>query len=305
MPPKHKPLKDEPIELFKKIIPLEAFLRLIRWKNLLIILLTQFMIRGFLLRDNPYTDTFSFGIFLEKSLWIISLSTIFIAVAGYIVNDYYDVKIDMVNRPDTVVIGKQLHRRWAIFLNVFFNFLGLFLAFSLSIWVGVVSLLSAVLLWWYSNNLKRKPLLGNLAIAVLTAMTVLLLLFFYDKYNSEKVIVFALFAFFITLIREVVKDMEDVKGDHIFGCQTLPIVWGIRRSKRVIYVFLITFLVILGGTFFTFRSVFVLYVLGVIVPLMLFFAYRLKKADRKKDFYFLSQFCKIVMILGVLSVCLV
>lgn len=301
--------------LFKKIIPLHRFFKLIRLQNLFIILFTQAMIRLFLLPVENYFVSGVFFIFFEKIFWLVSLSTIFIAIAGYIINDYYDVKIDMINRPHTVIIGKELHRRWAIFLNIFFNLFGLFLAFLVGFKVGVITLASAVLLWWYSNNLKRKPLLGNLAIAILTAMTILLMWFAYPypadldlllaKDITEKIMIFALFAFFITLIRELVKDMEDVKGDHVFGCKTLPIVWGIRRSKNVGYVFVATFLVLLWATFFTYRSGFVLYLLGVIFPLMCFFVYKLKNADRKKDFYFLSQFCKMVMILGVFGICLI
>ncbi len=286
------------MRFFKKFIPFSAFLRLIRWNNLMIILFTQQMIHFFLLENN-FNISFEKKIF-ETQMLIINISTIFVAIAGYIINDYYDVKIDMINRPDTVIIGKELHRRWAIFLNVFFNFFGLLFAFLLDFKVGIITLCCAVLLWWYSNYLKRKPLLGNVAIALLTAMTVLLVMIFYKNYN-EKIVVFAIFAFFITLVREIIKDMEDVKGDNVFGCKTLPILWGIRRSKNVVYVFLTTFLIVLGATFFTFKSIFVLYVLLIIVPLMLFFTYRLRIADRKKDFYFLSQFCKIVMILGVIS----
>src|SRR5690606_27117570 len=100
---------------------------------------------------------------------------------------------------------------------------------------------SATLLWWYSNSLKRQPFIGNFVVALLTGVAIWLVDSLY-KTGHMLIITYACFAFFITLIREIIKDMEDLKGDQTFGCQTLPIVWGMRKTKYFIYLIVLVFL---------------------------------------------------------------
>jgi 4-hydroxybenzoate polyprenyltransferase len=281
-----------------KFFDWSGFWRLIRWQNLVILLFTQYFIKIFLI-SNDSDVWMSLG---NHSLAFICVATLCIAAAGYIINDYYDVKIDTVNKPSQVVIGKLIKRRVAMFLHTFFNFSGIAIGFlMLNEIIGGVLFASAFLLWLYSNQLKRLPLVGNLAISLLTAMSVLIVSLYFPD-NQNLVWVFALFAFFSTLIREIVKDMEDVKGDETFGCRTLPILWGIRRTKQVIYVFFGVFFIILLSTYLTFAHQFVFYLYLVEVPLLIWFLLRLYRADTKKDFRFLSQLCKWIMIMGVLSV---
>jgi 4-hydroxybenzoate polyprenyltransferase len=294
-------LKNQPLSLQKpKKFDLSGFLRLVRINNLLILAFSQWMIKAFLIDD-------SLDILLNLRvfpLFGLMGSTVLIAAAGYVINDYYDVKIDTVNKPQEVIVGRLIKRRVAMFLNFAFNLLGLGLAWTLGWWIFGTCLLVAFMLWWYSNQLKRLPLIGNLMIAALTAMAVLLLAIYYTQ-NRALVYLFALFAFFISLIREIVKDMEDVKGDAVFGCRTLPIVWGISRTKRVIYVFFGIFVVILLSTYLTFPSRFAMYLYGVVLPPLAWFVYQLYYADSKKDFRALSTLCKLIMVLGVLSMVLI
>ncbi len=273
-----------------------AFLRLIRFNNLLIIGMTQYMIKICLI-DEPNRV---WANFTDSYLFMLVSVTILIAAAGYIINDYYDVKIDTINKPERIVIGKYIKRRVALAINFGLNALALGLAWFLSEKVFVLSFLSGFLLWWYSNQLKRLPLVGNLVIGILTSFSVLMLAVYYPK-NQDLVIAFALFAFFITLVREIVKDMEDVRGDAHFGCRTLPIVWGIRRTKNVIYVFLATLVAILIFTYFSFPRKFIFYLYLVVLPPLMVFFVRLLRADTRKEFAFLSELCKWIMVLGVLS----
>ena len=163
-----------------------------------------------------------------------------------------------------------------------------------------MNILSVFLLWLYSNNLKRLPFVGNLTVAFLTGLAVIIVDLFYGKDNSL-VLIYALFAFFMTLVREVIKDMEDLKGDNSFGCKTLPIVWGIRKTKILIYVILIVF----GGVVIVLNQLyqalpFKYHLIFLFVPLLWLFL-RLIRADMKKDFTRLSIYCKVIMMLGILS----
>jgi len=268
-----------------------SLLKLTRFGNLVIIGLTQYFTAGFLIGMHTLNDF---------KLLLLSISTISIAAGGYVINDYYDVKIDYINKPNRVVIGKIIPRRYAILFHVLLSTLGVALGVYLSFGIGVVNILSVFLLWLYSNNLKRLPFIGNVTVAFLTGLAVIVVDLFY-RTNNTLVIIYALFAFFITLVREVIKDMEDLKGDNSFGCKTLPIIWGIRKTKLLLYIILVTFAAVVVVLNQIYRALpFKYHLIFLFVPL-LWLLYRLIRADMKKDFTRLSIFCKVIMMLGILS----
>lgn len=233
-------------------------------------------------------------------LLVLATSTAIIAAAGYIINDYYDIKIDLINKPDRVVIGKGITRRYALLFHTALSVLGIAMGVLLGLRVAAIHFVSAFLLWWYSNYLKRQPFIGNFVVALLTGLSVWLVNVVYHQ-NYALVSIYALFAFFITLVREIVKDMEDLKGDNTFGCRTLPIVWGVRRTKWVIYGLLILFATVVMYLNYEYTKLPEYYFLVFLFLPLAFFTGRLIVADTKKDFYWLSQWCKIIMLLGILS----
>jgi len=270
---------------------LQALLRLTRFWNLVIIGTSQYFVAIFLIDHK---------LLLDWKLFVLASSTAIIAAAGYIINDYYDIKIDLINKPNRVVIGKNITRRYALFFHTILSFMGVALGFVLSWKLGVINFLSAFLLWVYSNNLKRQPFIGNFVVAWLTSISIVLVNILYDVSNSL-VIIYALFAFFMTLIREIVKDMEDLKGDNTFGCRTLPIVWGIRKTKVLLYILLgsLASSVLLLNAWYS-QLPLSYFLIFLFIPLGLLLL-RLIRADTRKDFYWLSQACKIIMLLGVIS----
>jgi 4-hydroxybenzoate polyprenyltransferase len=270
---------------------LQSLLKLTRVGNLLIIALTQYFTAGFLIGMHTLNDL---------KLMLLSISTILIAAGGYVINDYYDVKIDYINKPNRVVIGKIIPRRYAILFHVMLSTVGIALGVYLSPGIGIVNAVSVFLLWLYSNNLKRLPFIGNVTVAFLTGLAVIVVDLFY-RTNNALVVIYALFAFFITLVREVIKDMEDLKGDNSFGCRTLPIIWGIRKTKLFLYIILVTFAGIVVVLNQLYRALpFKYHLIFLFIPL-LWLLYRLIRADMKKDFTRLSIFCKVIMMLGILS----
>lgn len=268
-----------------------SFARLTRIWNLIIIALAQYLTAAFLI---------DFSTILDPKLFILSGSTVMIAAGGYIINDYYDIKIDLINKPHRVVIGKSITRRYAILFHTLLSFSGVVLGFILSWKIAAVNFVCATVLWWYSNRLKRQPFVGNFVVALLTGIAIWLVDSLY-KTGHMLIICYALFAFFITLIREIIKDMEDLKGDETFGCKTLPIVLGMRRTKYFIYGILMLFLLSVTMINYFIEDLPVeFFLLFLFVP-MLWFVLRLIHADTKKDFTWLSGFCKIILLLGILS----
>lgn len=268
-----------------------SFFRLTRVWNLVIVGLAQYFTAGFLIGINTLNDL---------KLFLLSLSTIAIAAAGYIINDYYDVKIDFINKPDRVVVGKSITRRFALLFHIVLSFVGIAIGFMLSWQIAAINVFSVFLLWLYSNNLKRLPFIGNLAVSLLTALCILVVDVLYPSHYLL-IWIYAAFAFFMTLVREIVKDMEDLKGDNTFGCKTLPIIWGIRKTKILIYGILIIFIAIVLLLNDKYSQLPIHYfILFLFIPITLLIAW-LIRADTTKHFAWLSTFCKIILLLGIMS----
>jgi 4-hydroxybenzoate polyprenyltransferase len=309
-----------------------AFLRLVRWPNLVFIVATQCLF--YYLIALPVFNNFNAVPVLTQNLfWLIVLSSVLIAAAGYIINDYFDLNIDRVNKPDKLVVEKIIKRRWAIMWHLILSLAG----FVISTWVcfkitelyalvvAAINLLCIFALWLYSTTYKRKLLVGNILISLLTAWTILILylinmkswlvtkIVYETKHNYELAstklfkyaIVYAGFAFIISLIREVIKDMEDMEGDAKYGCKTMPIVWGIPATK----VFTAVWLIVLTSALIIIQ-VYALYlgwwwsvlysVITIIIPL-LWILQKLYQAKVTKDYQQLSTAVKLVMLAGILS----
>ena len=272
-------------------------LRLVRLPNLLLMALCLLLVRSCLLQTPRPLLTAPFGLLILASLCV--------AAAGYIINDYYDVKIDSINRPGRLVVGRVINRRHAMMAHLLLTGIGVLIAGALSLLLGLVHVGSALLLWGYSARFKRLPLVGNLSIATLTAALVLLPEL-QLRTGQTAVWVYALAAFLLTIVREIIKDVEDMRGDAAHDCRTLPIVWGVARTKWVTGFFLLNLFVLVGAAsaqallFGQARGLGLWLLLAVLLPL-LGLTWRLVRADRRLHFTTLSGWCKWIMLAGVLS----
>ncbi|NLR90555.1 geranylgeranylglycerol-phosphate geranylgeranyltransferase [Flammeovirga agarivorans] len=272
------------------------FLKLIRFKNLLIILLTQWMGRIFLI--GPKSDWKL--MFQDIGFWLLCLSTMLIAAAGYIINDYYDIKIDAINKPKKQVIGKVMKRRVAIFTHTIFNFIGIVIGLILSKEVGTVCFFVTFWLWLYSNDLKRRAFIGNISVAAMTSISIFLINIYFAEHNKA-IYQFGIFAFFVSLIREVIKDLEDKEGDAKFGCKTLPIIWGDQKTKKLIYMLFVLFIVISIGMISRMSQLYFQYYFIFLSIPAFYIMFRLYKANKSKDYSVLSAMIKYYMIAGILG----
>ncbi|MFN5362319.1 MAG: geranylgeranylglycerol-phosphate geranylgeranyltransferase [Bacteroidota bacterium] len=294
-----------------------AFLRLVRWQNLLFIVITQ--------------CCYEYGIYLPiykthdlTQFILLVVASVLIAAAGYIINDYFDLNIDQINKPEKVVVNHGVSRRWAIFWHMLLSLLGFFctvLALSpFHFWYLIfANLICIVLLWLYSTNFKRQLLIGNVVISLLTSWVILIVFFSKSPISLQSVtspdqaairlfrltMLYAAFAFVISLIREVLKDMEDRVGDQQYGCRTMPIVWGLQASRVFIYVWII----VLAGTLLLLQVYVIAYgwwlsiaycLLLIVLPLLRILQ-KLSTAQTQQDFHRLSSWVKWVMFTGILS----
>ncbi|GAB2483378.1 MAG: prenyltransferase [Cytophagales bacterium] len=280
----------------ERTLSVRGLFRISRPINLLLVAFAQGMTAYFLVETNAQ----GLPVLQDYRLYLLILSTVIITAAGYMINDYYDVKIDYVNRPHEVVVGKGIKRRVVIVLHTVFNFTAIGLGYLIAPRMALINFFAAFLLWLYSNRLKREPFIGNLTVAFLTGLAIYLIAFYYQK-NELLVFTYAMFAFFLNLIREIIKDIEDRPGDRKHGCRTLPIVIGFRKTKQVIFAIAITFVgAILTVTFQINNShLFVFFgVLGIVFCLFMWKVYR---SDRKNHFTQLSAWAKLLMLMGTMS----
>jgi 4-hydroxybenzoate polyprenyltransferase len=270
--------------------------RLVRMTNLVILALTQYFTRILLIGPRHEWKQ----IIADPKMFVLSLSTVCIAAAGYIINDYFDIKIDIVNKPERVVVGRYLKRRWAMGAHQILNVFGALLGLIVSPWIFLVNVFSITLLWFYSERFKRQAFIGNFIVSLLTGLSLLILTIQFPE-NRHLVFIYAVFSFFISLIREIVKDMEDIKGDAAHGCRTLPIVWGIPRTRTFLYavIFLFVFTLFLMAKVLD-NPVLIWLFLLLLAPIA-YIIFKLSSSDTKKEFKEISNLCKIIMLLGLLT----
>lgn len=297
-----------------------GFFKLIRLPNLFFIALAQILFQCCIYQplyegQLPSDDLLRFTFILFGSL--------FIAAGGYVINDYFDVDIDEVNKPNAMVVGKIISRRWAMAWHFMLSTTGLiFTFFALASYqqfylIGV-NAVAVLLLWLYSTHYKKSFLVGNLLIALLVSWSILIV--FFSKIELQELfgthsapqlrlfrfaLLYAGFAFLSTLARELVKDVEDREGDRRYGCKTLPIVWGIPVAKLFTTVWVAILIALLGAVLFyllqlNFYGVFLYILLFVFVPL-LDWVRRLQLAKTDHEFGLLSRYLKWILLLGILS----
>ena len=295
------------------------YLKLIRYQNLLLLAFMQLIFRyGFLeLLNVPLSLThFQYALLV--------LSTMLIAAAGYIINDICDQETDYDNRPDNVIVGQSISEKTAYNLYFTFNIVGVCIGYYLASiilkpsFAGAFIIVSASL-YMYATSLKQMPLIGNIIVALLLSFSVLIIGLFdllpatYEENKANMgilfsiLIVYAAFAFTINLIREIVKDMEDVEGDYNQGMSTLPIVLGIDKTSKV--VFGLAFITTLGLLWlinnYLMENKFyyaVVYTLIFVVSPMIFFVVKIWNAKSKQEFHLLSNVLKWIVFFGILSI---
>ena len=301
-----------------------AFFKLIRWPNLFFIAATQVLFRFFVLNfvyrgsNNAYGENIKLS--LPLFYWLV-FASVCIAAAGYVINDYFDVNIDLVNKPGKLIVDRYIKRRWTIVWHIVLSFIGLgiscYVGYKLrNFYIPLLNFAAIIALFFYSTTFKKKLLIGNIIISLLTAWVILVLTFseyrfrivFPDIYWKRLVkvsFIYAGFAFIISLIREVIKDMEDMQGDAKYGCTTMPIVWGLQVSKVFAAVWLVV--IIAGVAFVQFYVIqlgwwlsAIYSLLTIIIPLI-WVLRKLYTAQSPKDFHRLSNAVKLIMLTGILS----
>jgi 4-hydroxybenzoate polyprenyltransferase len=299
------------------------FLTLIRWKNLVLITLTQILIKYALLEPlkQDYGITTNLNVF---QFLLLVLATVCVASAGYIINDIEAIEADKINKPNDVVVDKYISEKDATRLFIGLNIIGLLFGLGLSYSIGkqaffIIFILASVLLYIYAAQLKKVLLVGNILIACLVGLCVLLVGIFdlipsMENANRETQVFFlrlildyAIFAFMINLLRELVKDIEDIDGDYKINANSLPIVIGRDRATKVVFVLslvpLMTVIFYLTNNLYK-QPIAIVYMLITIVAPLIYATLKLFSANKKIHYQHISTVLKIVLLMGILSLLL-
>jgi 4-hydroxybenzoate polyprenyltransferase len=306
------------VRVFRHII---ALFRLIRLPNLLIVAATQILIRYCvilpLLGHGNMTLQLSGGLFA----WLV-VATVFTTAGGYVINDYFDRKIDRVNKPGSVIVGKLIFPRHAMAYHLFFSISGALIGTWVSYLSGVLFLslvffMVSGLLWFYSTTYKKELLLGNIIVAMLTALVPFIVLLYempllarnygsmaspIVRYLMIWVLGFSLFAFLLNLIREIIKDAEDMEGDRAFGKRTIPVVWGLKATQWITSILLLAsaLLLMLAWYFFIPDKITLIYfILLLIIPIFVVIGTVIKRSS-SGSYHLASILLKFIMISGLI-----
>ena len=297
-------------------------LRLIRFKNLFMIALVQCLIKFVYFNLPQFTSEIRLDTALSTNdFTLLVLATLCLAAAGNIINDINDVEADIINKPNKVIIGKHISENMGYNLFIGLTIIGIGLGTYVSWQIGknnlaTIFLIISALLYWYATTLKRTPFIGNVIISILVASSILIVGLFelIPMINDETrqaylqmfsyLFDYGIFAFMINLVREVVKDLEDVDGDHKAGYNTLPILLGRNRVTKIALV--LNILTIVAIFYYTLTYLFntkylLFYFIFLIIGPLLYCTVKLVNAKTKKQFHLISTILKITMLLGMLS----
>jgi len=302
-----------------------SYLKLIRLPNLIFIAFIQYVMRQVVLV--PILQTYGFENESERIvIFLLIAATVFIAAGGYVLNDYFDVKIDAINKPYKQIVGSTVSRNAAMKFYQLLTAIGIICGLVLAFWsrsftLGFTFIVVPGLLWFYSASYKRQFITGNLIVAFLAALTILVVsiteLAFMEKEFGKLIFEtpipsqfyswiggFAVFSFLTTWIREIIKDIEDEKGDREMECRTMPIKWGVPKTKIFLYGLIgIT----VCGLFFvnelfiqfpgTLTTRYILF--GLTLPFAALI-YLISKSKTAVDYHQASTLSKVIMLIGVL-----
>lgn len=288
-----------------------------RWKNLLMIVLVQALLKFVLFQKFELNITLDLIHFI-----LLALSSVFIAIAGYVINDINDIKADEINKPSKVFVGKKIPFKTANNLFLAFNSIGLLIGFYLTIYIHknsffIIYIIISLLLYRYSIDLKKRYIVSNLVVSFVVFLSILIVPIFdivpaTNALNRDsQIIIFKLvfiissFAFFLTWMREILKDIEDIEGDKKIHSKTIPIVNGVQKSKSILTI--LSILTFIGVTYFVYQmyqtnNIASIYLLIFVSMPLLYFALKIKVANTKKEYHQLSNLLKAIMLLGILSI---
>ena len=272
----------------------------VRGYNIPVIALAQYLSAIFILAKEKR----ALEVILDINLFLIVLATSFTIASGYIINNFYDSKKDLINRPNKSMLDRLVSQKTKLYVYFSLNFIVVFITLFVSFRATMYFTVYIFLIWYYSHKVKKYPIVGNLMAALMAVLPFFAILLYYKNFYSV-IFAHAIFLFLLLLIREMIKDLENLKGDFANDYKTVPITYGEPFSKKIITVL----------TLLTVLPVYVLieiYDVGymdmyfyICLILLIFFLYRLWPSTEKAQFLQLHNLLKFLIVAGVFCIVLI
>ena len=281
------------------LVKLISLLSLVRWYNIILIVSAQYLASLFIVHDIGSWKEVLF----DPKLFFLAISSALLIAAGYIINGFYDSEKDMINNPDVALFNQIVSKKFRLYCYFSFNFVGVVLAFLVSLEIVIFHFLFSVGLWLYSHKFKKILFIGNLTGTFLSIVPFFSISIYYHTIDPF-IILYVGYVFLIELTREIIKDMIAVKGDFIMGYKTLPVEFGLSKTKLVVLLF----------QMLTISIPFFLYLLKGVSTIMLYFLFSaimivgsmivLLVSEEKSTLTIVNNIYKFILLAGIISIVL-
>lgn len=272
----------------------------VRGYNILVVVVAQYLASIYIFAPHkPLSE-----VLFDLNLLMLVLASSATIASGYIINNFYDSEKDLINRPRKTMLDRLVSQNTKLSFYFVLNFMAVVFASYVSFKAVVFFAIYIFAIWLYSHKLKKRPLVGNLFSAILT-VTPFFAIFIYYKNFEYVIFAHALFLFLLIFIRELTKDLENLKGDLALGYKTVPVVYGENTSKKIVsfLVVLTVMSAVLLILFFDIGQMYYFFYLSVM--LLLFFLLILWKSNRKTHYLLLHNLLKFIIVAGVASILLI
>ena len=270
----------------------------VRIHNIFLLLLAQYLTSIFILSGFE-----SWKIIFDNNLFLVILCSTICIVSGFIINDYYDTKKDSINTPIKFKLGESINDKTKLFLYFFLNLLVVLVSSLISMRAIVFFSIYIFFIWFYSHKLRKLVFIGNLFYSILTITPFFAILLYFKKIEFI-IIAYALFLFFILLLKDIVKDMKNLKGDFSANYKTIPVVFGESFAKTLVSLLSIINIFLILNLFLNFNSGFMYFYYFLALAVMVYFMFKLYHSKSTAQYLFLHNLLRFLITAGVFSIVL-
>jgi 4-hydroxybenzoate polyprenyltransferase len=281
------------------LLKIFSMFSVVRGYNIGLIILAQYLTSVFILAPNASV----LDVLLDPYLFAVVLATVGAVASGYIINNFYDQEKDLINRPQKFVLERMVSQQTKLKLYFVLNFLVLLSASAISFRAVLFFVAYIFAIWFYSHKIKKMPLIGNLTSALLS-ISPFFAIFLYFKNFNQLIYVFGFYLFLILATRELIKDLESIKGDLALDYKTVPVVYGERLTKRMISILVlinivVSLFLVLGFDLGLMDYFFLYSILTLVIVLTMTWS-----NSSQKRYNSIHNILKLLIFLGVLSIAL-
>lgn len=270
----------------------------VRIHNIFLLLLAQYLTSIFILSGSE-----SWKIIFDKNLFLVILCSTICIISGFIINDYYDTKKDSINTPIKFKLGESINDKTKLFLYFFLNLLVVLVSSLISMRAIVFFSIYIFFIWFYSHKLRKLVFIGNLFYSILTITPFFAILLYFKKIEFI-IIAYALFLFFILLLKDIVKDMKNIKGDFSADHKTIPVVFGESFAKILVSLLSLINIFLILNLFLNFNSGFMYFYYFLALAVMVYFMFKLYSSKSTVQYLSLHNLLRFLITAGVFSIVL-